>query len=513
MTRPLQFFIAGILLVTSSLHCMSQYQINTTGGVCASYGSNEFAPFYMVSNRGGTLTQSKNLLLNIGVSDSLNPEKRFDFSWGIEAYGGLQSSVDYQRWDRASHRLVADNSQRPATIWIQQLYGELKYRCLYLGIGMKDRGSALLNQDLTSGDVTWSGNARGIPEVRIGFVGFQDIPFTNKWVQIDLALSYGKFFDKKWVENHFSYRNGQICPSPLWTYKRLYLQTNPDKNFNFLFGFQMTGLFGGKSYQYDDGLLIKTIDNYGGIRDFFDMLLPLDSDREGYKVGDHKGSWDGAARYRLRNGDELRAYFEWFWEDGSGLLKNNGWDGLWGLEYKSSKRWWINGAVVEYLDFTHQSGPLTWAEVDHPDSDLHMSVKGHDNYYNSWYYRPYTNYGMTIGTPMVMGTIYNLDGSPAIKASRVRGIHIAVEGCVGSQIDWRLKYNHRKAWGMANSMALAYPMQANSWMLEAKWRPASLKGLSLNCQIALDRGNCPTNAAAVMVGLTYDNIISLGKTK
>ena len=34
-----------------------------------------------------------------------------------------------------------------------------------------------------------------IPGVEAGFLGFQNIPFTNGWVQIGGAISYGRFTD------------------------------------------------------------------------------------------------------------------------------------------------------------------------------------------------------------------------------------------------------------------------------------------------------------------------------
>lgn len=510
MRQKLAIFCLAIIY--GNILTMAETSIALEGGLDAAIGSHEFAPFYMSANRFGTLTQSKDMLLHIGASDSLDYTKRFDWAWGVEVWGGASSSATYERWNTSTNQMVYDNPQHPARIWLQQLYGELKYRCLYLSVGMKNRGSALLNNELSSGDLTWSGNTRGIPEARIGFNGFQDIPFTNKWVQADLALAYGFFADKDWIENHYSYKRGTINLNTLWNYKRLYLRSNPEKPFSVTFGLQAAALFGGTTYTYVDGRVTEKQVMWHSFKDYLKMLLPIAGESEGnYVPGDHKGSWDFMARYRLRNNDEIKAYFEWYWEDGSSLLKNNGWDGLWGIEYKSARRWWIDGAVVEYLDFTHQSGPLHYDPNDWEHDDITTQVRGRDNYYDSWYYRAYCNYGSIIGTPMVMGLIYDTEGRSKLKATRVRGIHLAIKGSLGQYMDYQIKFNHRKAWGDVNTIEMVHPLHANSWYLNVGYNFPKLPSLRLNASLGIDNGNMPSKAAAFSIGVTYSNNITLKK--
>ena len=498
--------IMAALLASGSLAGYAQYSFSVYGDFKPYVGSNDFAPYYMSALQADRVTQSKGLLIGLGARDSLSLGKRFDLAWGIEAIGGPSSTVDYQMWDNDT-KAYRDIARRPAPVRLQQLYAEAKWRCLLLSVGMKTRGSALLYDPLTSGDVVWSGNARSIPEARIGFVDFQDIPFTNGWVQADMCISYGRFFDKKWIDTHFNFHHGRISTDNLWTYKRIYLRTKPSQPFSFLFGIQMTGIFGGHTYTYLDGKMTKDVDNYHGFMDFLKMIIQLPGGREGYMIGDHKGSWDGCARYRFRSGHQLRAYFEWFWEDGSGLVKNNGFDGLWGLEYRSPRRGLLNAAVVEYLDFTNQSGPLHYDPFDNPGSSVTTQVRGKDDYYNSTFYRPYVNYGMTIGTPLVMGTIYNTDGSQWLKATRVRAIHVAFEGSIGKQFDYVVKYNHRKAWGETNSYYLMHPLEADSFFIGAAWRVPRMKGLRLEAMVGIDRGDAPQNVFGGAVTISYDRLL------
>ena len=506
-------FILFFLLFMAGMPLRAEYSFEAGATLNLGAGSNEFAPFYLHANKFGKITQSKNVQLDIWGRDSLDLTKRFDFAWGVEALGGYASKVDYRRFDAASNQWM-ENPQGPAAIWLQELYAEIKWRCLYLSVGLKDRGSAFVDQQLSSGDLIWSGNSRGIPEARVGFVDFQTIPFTKKWLQFDICLSYGKFVDTSWINNHFNYYTGKRNPGGFWTYKRMSLRTNPEKPFSFQAGIQMIGIFGGYTYYYYRGELDKAINNYNGFKDFIQILLPFWADeREGYRVGDTKGTWDFAARYRFKGGESLRAYVQWPWEDSSGIARKNGFDGLWGLEFKLNRPWWISGVVAEYIDLTHQSGPLAYDPSYHNNdlngASLPSKVGGGDGYYNNSYYRAYSNFGLNMGTPMVEGLLFYTGDSPYALNNgdmhyyRVRGFHIGITGNIHPDCNYIVKYNHRKAWGATNTYALVNPTEADSFIAGVSYRFSKIPGLSLFGAVGIDHGNAPSNAFGAMISLTY----------
>lgn len=505
------FTTAVMMLLTCTVNCMAEYGFTVGGSLNLGAGSSEFAPYYLYANRHGKITQSKNAQLDLWAIDSLDLSKRFDFSWGVEVLGGYANKADYNRYNPTLEQWYI-NPQGPAAIWVQQLFAEVKWRCLYLSLGLKDRDSWFVDQELSSGDLLWSGNSRGIPEARVGFVDFQNIPFTNGWAQIDACLSYGKFIDTKWVNNHFNYFTGKRNPGTLWTYKRVALRSKPSQPFMFQIGIQMSGMFGGKTFYYGDGRMTSEVNNYNGFKDFIQILLPFwENEKEGYRVGDTKGCWDIAARYRFKSGATLRAYVQFPWEDSSGIYKANGWDGLYGLEFKLGRKWWISGVVAEYLDMTHMSGPLIYDPVYNPDGvTLEGKASGRDAYYNNFFYRAYVNYGMTMGTPMVLGSLF-FDGEHGIVNNngilpyfRVRGFHLAVRGSITDNCDYIVKYNHRKAWGDTNMLTLIHPIEADSFIVGARYSLTQIPGLSVGAAFAVDHGSMPGNAVGGMVTLTYE---------
>ncbi len=486
--RLLSAFLA---LLGLPLGAAAQYAVNYEGSVTAGGGSGEFSPYYINSLRHGRFSQQYTLQAEIKAWRPIDKSKRFSYGFGADIIGGATSSTDYQRYD-AENGTWFEHSVKPSAIWLQQLYGEVKYRGVFLTAGMKEHESALLNQRLTSGDLVESGNTRPIPEVRAGFIDFQNIPFTNGWVQIQGEIGYGRLIDDGWRR---------------YNYKRCYFRTKPSMPFSVTVGMQAAAFFGGTEDWYSKGVMCKQDTYSHDLKTFFKMLIPSEDGGEAFYTGNHLGSWDLRARYRLKNGTELSAYFSWPWEDGSGIGKQNGWDGLWGIEYKAPQPGIVSGAVIEYMDYTNQSGPLHYAPSDWAGTTITGHASGADDYYNNRAHNSYAYFGHSIGTPAIMAPIYNTDGYPAFAANVMRGFHIGVEGQITPEIEYLVKGGYRKAWGNGYFL-LPEPIDLTAVMVEATWRPEKIKGLSLNGRLELDRGTMPCNAFGAMVTVKYNGLLT-----
>ena len=504
--------IAVAAFLPAMLTAAADYPVELEGSLYGGVGSNDFAPFYMASNTRGKVTQSKNLLLDVMLSHKMDTTRRFSYSWGVEALGGVSSEVGYMRYNPETQRF-GDIDRRPPAVWLQQLYGEVKWRSLFLSVGLKDEQSMIVDPVLSTGDICLSNNARPIAAARAGFIEYQNIPLTKGWVQISGCISFGMFTENNWIHDHFNYWAGKYCDNRLWAYKNIYFRTKPTKPFFVTIGMQNPGLWGGTTHQYGSGRLVESVKNGHGWSEFFSMLIPHENvnNREGHYVGDQKGSWDLKATYRFRDSSTLSAYFQWFWEDGSAMAKRNGMDGLWGLEYKRPGRGWINGAVFEYFDFTNMSGPLHYALQEHPDGVINVAAGGNDNYYNNWFYGPFSNYGMCIGNSLVMGSIYYRNGIYEMRTNRVRAFHIGITGSVGREVDWLIKFNYRTAYGRSQTYDLLHRRHATSFLAQADWKMSKVPGLTLTAQFAVDHGKLPQNACAGAVKVTYNTTLFSGK--
>ncbi len=465
--------------------------------------SGDFAPHYMAANRYGTLTMASGTTLALMAgSGPLAKDRRWDIAFGVEAIGGYRSEASYKRYSPLLDGFVSEG-RRPNAVRLQQLYAEAKWRSLFASFGMKERGSAMLDDNLSSGDLVHSANTRPIPQLRVGFLDFVDIPLTRGELQVEGNVAYGRLADDGWWESHFNHYNGHIATDTWYLYRRIYFRTSAAHRLGVTFGAQCVSQFGGSTDYYSHGEIERVQKRGLRFADFFKVFFPTDAGDEDFRIGNTLGSWDLKATYRLNDGSRVAAYFQWPWEDGSGMAKRNGWDGLYGLEYHAGSGCpVVSGAVIEYLDLTNQSGPMHWAPGDFPGTTVTGEARGADNYYNNSYYNSYAYFGQTIGSPMVMGPVYNRDGYMQMIGNRMRGVHGAVAGFIGPRWQWRVMAGWRKAYG--NGFEPLIPARHTvSAMAEGRWSPKRVEGLTLSMQAAIDRGQLPCNSFGMALSALY----------
>lgn len=462
-----------------------------------STGNGTFAPYYMMSNRFGAVTQRNTYLTGITVGEHLHTSKRFQWSWGVETSFAAQSSARYGLYDKEAEEWTA-HKVTPRWFWLQQAFVSVQYRSVFLTAGLKETGSALLSDELSSGDLTWGANARPMPGVRIGLEHFVDVPYTKKWLQVDVNVFIGKPQDDYWLKRHYNYYNYFITTGRWNSYRRLYFRVAPLEKLSVTLGMQAATQICGTQRMYKDGNMIETVRSPFDFDSFVNMLIPRQGDD--YYVGNHLGSWDMMARYRLPSGKVLKVYFQWPWEDGSGIGKKNGWDGLWGLEYQSARRSFISGAVIEYLDFTNQSGPLHWDPEDNTGTSLKGEATGADDYYNNYYYNGYAYLGMSQGTPFLRSPIYNTDGYMRFTDTRVKGVHMAVKGYLTNNWSYRIMASWRKSYG-DGYIPRVRTVEAVCWMAECDYDLGGLGIVLLKAQVGMDSGRMFGNNFGAGLGL------------
>ncbi|MDE6301322.1 MAG: capsule assembly Wzi family protein [Muribaculaceae bacterium] len=507
MKKDVLKYLTVCAALASTHGILAQTALNYEVSALGSGASGAFAPYFIGSMNGSRIVRKGHALMDAGVSVDLDRSKRFSWAAGAEIITGYSTANDYDRWDGA----WSSNVNRPSAVWIQQLYGQIKFRGVQLTVGQRDAVSAILPQELTSGDLTRSGNARGVPGASVGFIDFQDIPFTNGWVQIDGVVDYGMFTDTDFRAKQFNYYTGLLTGNTYYTYKRCYFRTKPTVPFSVTLGMQTAGQFGGWTEYYRLGTMYR--DDRRGFRvaDVFKMFFPIEGNGNGFYEGNSLGSWDFKARYLLKNGDALTFAFQWPWEDGSGIGHRNGWDGLYGLYYQSSNKGLISGAAVEWVDFRNQSGPIHLEPGDFPGTDLNVHTTGGDNNYNNDTYASYTNYGMAIATPILVAPVYNLNGCSYFLHNCARGLHMALTGYIIPSLGYTLKYSWQQAWGMGRKPS-PYCMIDNSILADVRWDMSALApGWRLGAQVAVDAGRLRGDNFGAMVSISYSGSFNFKK--
>jgi hypothetical protein len=187
----------------------------------------------------------------------------------------------------------------------------------------------------------------------------------------------------------------------------------------------------------------------------------------------------------------------------------NGFDGLWGLEYHNDNQLsLISGAVIEYIDFTNQSGPVHWTPNDHPGTPITSHSSGADDYYNNYIYNGYQNRGMSIGSPFVKSPLYNKDGYMRYRDNVMRGVHVAVKGRLNYSWGYTLMGSYRKAWGTP-IIPRAGSVDDFSMALDIHYRYGY--NWLFRGQLAMDRGSLYGNNWGGLLGITYSGNFNFRK--
>lgn len=368
---------------------------------------------------------------------------------------------------------------------IQQAYADFRYKWLGIFAGSKEMTAPLINSRLSSGELTWSGNSKPIPQIMIGI---SEYLYLLPRLAIKGEISYGWFTDSNWMEGHTHLAAGG------WYTKNI--------KYHHKEGFVRIGVPGGK-WQLDFGMTLDT--QFGGqmvtasgvtdlgnsLKDYFRIFIPgaAGEDKPANDALFYQGNFVGTEQIRgTYRGKEVAVslYLDNYFEDFSAMGKQNGWDGLWGLELKFKRFRPINNIVLEYLQTTNQSGPLHG--LHEPEEGPVHKTGGSDNYYNNGLYPGWAHWGMANGNPLLRSPIYNENGTLSFKYNRVKAVHLGWSGEISDEWEYMAKLTMNRTWGTHGAPTLDI-LENFSAYAAFQYRPAKLKTWAFHASLGLDTGD------------------------
>ena len=368
---------------------------------------------------------------------------------------------------------------------LHQLYADVDYKWLGMSIGMKERWSDK-NRYLSTGALTWSGNSKPIPEIRLGIPEYARIPILGGWFSIKGHIGYGYLTDGDWRKNlnPEGYVDGVLFHS-----KSAFIRFGDTERFplQVSLGMEMNNLFGGTLYKDGNERAFPS-----DAEAYWTVLFPFHHiEQQGHDDGDNLGSWHLNFDY-VYNDWHIGAYYEHFYEDHSSMLgieyKNNSegekdfifygfrrnwFDGLFGIEVNAPRdNRFFRNAVFEFMNTRGQSGSICHS-VSHTTTAEGMAVieevDGRDDMYNHGIYSSYTHHGYAIGNPVLISPAYNNSTSNRFRSNRVQMFHLGVDGGITPQLDYRFLATTTQHWGCYGS-PLKEVERVTSVMLECSYQ-------------------------------------------
>ena len=479
MTNKYFYLILTLLAHTSVAGAQDSLGTHITYDVTAetAVGTGDYTAFQLATNRHHALgTRSNTAYLRGAVNIEHVFNKNWKLSGAVDAIGSLH----------ADHK-----------VYLQQCYVNLSWKSFFLEAGSREMPQVVRDNLLSSGSFVKGTNAKPIPQVHVGTNGFWTVPFTKKWVQINFDFGYGKFLDNHFHERQFNEgNNARYTKGAYYHQKHLYIRSNPDKPVFVMVGIEHAVQFGGTMYKYENGELVAK-KKPANLKAFWRAILPTGDSQyfeneamEDWVYGNHIGVMTYQIGWNINKNHQVQAYLDNPFEDGSGIRKGNGWDGLWGLQYtnKTAGRQYVRGAVFEYFQSTNQSGPIHWDGGDYPEpirSQIKDKVTGVDEYYNHSFYDGYAYYGMTPGNALIPSPIYNKDGYLAYRDNRIKAWHLGVNGEITDRLSYLVKGSYREGWGTYYT-----PLQPKHHSFDAMFQGTYQLGpWQFSAAYAFDKGN------------------------
>ena len=487
--------IAACLFVTGSTEAQDTLATHVTYDLTAetAVGTGDYTAFQLAANRHHVLGTRSNTAYLRGAVSIEHP-----FSEKLK----LSATLDGIASVHADHKA-----------YLQQCFVNLTYQSFFIEVGSREQKQVVRDNLLSSGSFVKGTNAKPIPQIHLGTNDFWTVPYTKEWLQINFDFGYGKFLDSGYREDRYreaSSVNRMYTTGAYYHQKHLYFRTNPEKRFFAMIGAEHVAQFGGTNYSRVNGELIEK-SKPANLKAFWNVILPLgdsnyynDDALEDWVYGNHVGILTAQLGWNINKQHQLQVYLDDIFEDGSGIRKSNGWDGLWGLQYKNraSSRQYVRGAVFEYFQSANQCGPLHWDSGDRPEpirSQITDLVVGDDDYYNHMFYGSYAHYGMTPGNGLITSPIYNKNGYTGFSDNRIKAWHLGVNGELTDHLSYLVKGSYREGWGTYKQ-----PLPERHHSFDAMLQGIYTTGAwQFAAAYAFDKGNIYGNCSTFNIKIGY----------
>lgn len=363
------FFLLPCLLFSQSRQL--NYQAEIGGGP-----SSTRLPFWLHTNTRGTISPDTYLWGNVGLITPFAKSytRAFDYSFGAEGTGALGKD---------------DNK-----IFINQLFGRVRWQNLVLSVGMVDRPTLYDGLSASNGNMLYSNNTRNMPGISIASWDYIKLPWIGRWVSFKFKYAEYMMLDDRYTKN--AHVHDKLLAGKLTIIPQLSIEA----------GIEDYGQWGGKNPQ---GKIHYSLKDYARM-----VLIKGGSDEASLsdqinKLGNHIGMH--FARLNINtNKFDVSLYYNHIFEDGSGMKYKNRPDGLYGIYFtRKQNTKWFKSLVYEFYYTKSQSGPnhdrpATPEEMEKQDPSSYfygrVVMGGNDNYLNHGEYRSgWSLYGQMIGSP------------------------------------------------------------------------------------------------------------------
>lgn len=467
---PVLLLFVTVISVNAALSQISLDTLTCFTEVGSLISTGKSTPFWLFSNHAGVTSNNPPVFAaRAGISGKLSFRPQFSFTYGIDvnSYLGKTSHANFQ-----------------------QAYGKLKLGFVSFNGGLWEEVHGNQDSTLSSGGLLWSGNAPPIPKIGIEIPGYTRVPLTKGFLKFRGGIYHG------WLRDNIYYEDTWLH------HKFVYFQLGGHYPVHIEYGLHHFAQWGGISSLHPGLKLPHDLSTFFKVLNGRGMHSGA-PDTEINAIGNHLGSNNFAISFTKRP-LAVSIYWQTIFEDGSGMKFQNIRDGLWGLKVNLDNKRLITGVLFEFINTTHQSGPVAAYYVD---STL-VIASGNDNYFNNGLYGAgWTNRGITIGTPLITSPVLLSEWPyPYVNNNKVTALHCGITGEIG-MAGYTLLYTFSRNQG-TNDHPYPQPRKQHSFMLRSVLTNITPLQATVSVTLALDMGDLLDNNAGIYISFRKEGLIS-----
>lgn len=375
-----------------------------------------FTSMLFIASQGFSQEKQDKLLFNYQLGTQVSTSGKVPFWLRSNQYGSVPNQSNFVYFNASMHTQLKPNTAKKfrsfvgadlvgvigksQSIVIPEAYIGAHYKKFTAFIGRKKQIHGLVDSTLSSGSITWSGNALPLPEIQISIPTYTKlfIPF----------LSFKGHFSHGWFGNQPQVRNYFLHQKSL--YGRL---GKPNSKIKLYAGLLHNAQWGGKP-KYNDPVNQIAIDGKfaTGWYTYWNIVFPFNNPRADSSIatydsenrfGNHLGQFDLGGDITGKN-MKLMIYKQIIFETGQTFSSlTNIDDGLYGISLSNLKpNSGVNRVVLEFLHTTNQglyrSGLLRLIGFYGKHFGRNQNFYfNHGQYRDGWSYQ-----GASIGSPFMI---------------------------------------------------------------------------------------------------------------
>ena len=367
-----------------------------------SYGQD--VPFWLLANNSERLTGNDALggLFTVHAHKTPN-NQRIDYFYGLEG------------------QFVITQTSRAELI---QGYAGLRIGGVNLHLGMKEELFGLNDSTLSVGNLVYGNNARPIPKLVLSTPDWVASPILGKVFSFKAYLAHGWFEQDRFQSNAFLHQ------------KYVYVRGQAfKKKLTLTAGLHHNAQWGGENLDQETSQPV-------GLGNFARIFMGLSGGNDARvndqlnALGNHLGTYDLSASFDFGK-FTLSNYWQFIWEDKSGLTPFNWRDGLIGISLKNKNR---NGLISGFNAELVRTGSQDAVKFD---DDVRIFEP--DNFFNNTAYKSgWTYQQRVIGNAMFFMLNPGTTTNQKVK-NVMNGINLGIEGQlkgIGYQVNYLSFKNH-----------------------------------------------------------------------